>query len=331
MRIHRSYDLSDRNGFGLEAQAEEFFEVKDVCQLREATNSALPIFPIGYGTNVVLPSHVRRRVLAISLKHIRFDRVDGGWLVEVGAGVLWHELVRLSLGRGIVGLQNLALIPGLVGAAPIQNIGAYGVEFDQFVKSITVWNTLDNAIHVLSTADCRFGYRTSVFKEETGVRNIVIAVNLELGDERLNYAYPDIKPSFERLPLVHQTARELAEHVIRIRRFKLPDPRVHPNVGSVFKNPVVSVNRAESLVDQWEFSMYPHGSHAKLSAAQLIDRAGWKGHTHEGFQIWPRQPLVIVNRNRGTYQDFLDLIDMIRSNIFDRYEIELEIEPAIVK
>ena len=286
---------------------------------------------LGGRSNVILPRRLRRPSVLVATRGIDVRSAGDGFLVTVRAGENWHGLVRWSLGQGLCGLENLALIPGSVGAAPIQNIGAYGVELAGRTDSVRVFDRLAGEVRHLSPAQCGFGYRTSVFKAEPE-RFAVLEVTLRLGRSGARVLdYPDVRQELRRLGWRQPNARQVAEAVIRIRRRKLPDPRRWGNVGSFFKNPVVAVEQAERLAESVPGLVHHAcGSGVKLAAAQLIDLCGWKGHHAGAVGVWRRQPLVLVNRGSASADDFLALARGLRTSVLQRFRVPLELEPTVV-
>jgi UDP-N-acetylmuramate dehydrogenase len=291
----------------------------------------LPITILGGGSNVVLQSRVPGCVLMPRLLGIRMHRVDDAFLVTAGAGVPWHDLVRFCLGQGIAGIENLALIPGFVGAAPIQNIGAYGLELKERFHSLTALSCRDGATVTMDARQCEFGYRDSVFKHAAKDLLLITSVTLQLrATEEVRASYPDVRREIAAMG-IRPTAIGVAEAVTRVRRRKLPDVRRVPNAGSFFKNPVLDVAAVERLRSQLgDIQTYDDANGIKIPAARLIDAAGWKGKHLGSAAVWHRQPLVLINRGGANAADILRLAHAIRSDITARYGIELEIEPAVV-
>ena len=286
---------------------------------------------LGGRSNVILPQRIRRPVCVICTRGVEI-RPDGeSFLVTAWAGENWHGLVRRTLGNGLHGLENLALIPGSVGAAPIQNIGAYGVELAERTVSVRVFDRVAGEVRRLSRADCRFGYRTSVFRAEPE-RYAVLDLTLRLDRcGRRVLDYPDVGRELLRQGWPEPNPRQVAEIIIRIRRRKLPDPRSWGNAGSFFKNPVVAAGQAERLADSIPgLVRHAAGPDVKLAAAQLIDLCGWKGYRAGGVAVWYRQPLVLVNRGRASADDFLTLARALRESVLKRFGVPLELEPTVV-
>ena len=331
MRIEVNASLQAFNSFRFHCIADELVIVRDADELAEALHTDVPITILGEGTNVVLKTHLPGRVIRLAFKSITFEpQADGSTLVSAGAGVNWHELVRSTLGQGIAGLENLALIPGSVGAAPYQNIGAYGVELADLVETVQVFDRQERTLHDLSVAECDFAYRDSTFKSNRRDRYVVCRLTLRLGNSDLNTCYRDVARVMRHRSRSALTATQLAEIVNVIRRRKLPDPRVVGNVGSFFKNPMLNRTALDLLRGTLTIDAYAEGDFYKVSAARLIDEAGWKDVTHGSAQVWSRQPLVIVDRSKSTAHNVLDLASRIADDIHRRFDVQLELEPVVL-
>ena len=321
-----------QNTLGVRCEARLLGFVRSERELSEALSRWPDALVVGQRSNLVLPKRLERPVLVAAWRGLRLVWDGDDALLTAAAGESWHALVRYSLGQGLGGLENLALIPGSVGAAPIQNIGAYGVELAERLTEVRVLDRQDGRVRSLAPSACGFGYRTSLFKAQPELY-VVLGLTLRLGPcNPLVLEYPDIRRELARLGQSKPSRRQVAEAVIRVRRRKLPDPRLWGNVGSFFKNPLVSKDAAARLA-QSHPGLATHSvlGGAKLSAAQLIDRCGWKGRRLGKVGVWPRQPLVLVNHGGGTGEDFLALGERIRQSVKERFGLWLELEPAAVK
>lgn len=285
---------------------------------------------LGAGSNIVPLQSVDAFVCQIDIQGIDIVQEDQSIVkVRVGAGVNWHAWVSMCLETGWYGLENLTMIPGNVGAAPIQNIGAYGVEVGSFVTNVHCLNLAGETM-VLARQECEFLYRSSIFKRRPEL--IVTAVEFELSKTARPFAdYPGLR---DKLAGTNSpTAIDVSRAVEQIRTQKLPDPRQHPNAGSFFKNPIVEVASANTLAEKllslqrYELS---GGSHVKLSAAQLIDELGWKERGTESVGCWQKQPLVIVNQGLKRGEDLLRFAALIQDDVFKAYGITLELEPVVL-
>lgn len=335
--ILENYPLDSLNTLGLRAKARYFASVTSVGALRRALTFArekqLDVVPLGGGSNVVLNDPVDALVIAINLQGRTLVRQNGRHIrVCAGAGENWHEFVLWTLAQNAYGLENLSLIPGTVGAAPIQNIGAYGVEIkDSFVSL--------NAIHVatgeqktFAATDCAFGYRDSVFKGELRDQYIITSVIFDLDCQltpRLKYGHLQALLG-ERLKGADPTAMDISQAVCDIRRQKLPDPEDLGNAGSFFKNPLVSTAKLESLRQDYpDIVAYPAGDQWKLAAGWLIDKAGLRGVREGHLGTYQHQALVLVNHGQATGRDVIAFSAMIQNRIRGRFGVELEREPRI--
>ena len=292
----------------------------------------VPVTIIGGGSNLVLRNRLPGLALVVALRGTDFERLgDDDWRVVAGAGEDWQTIVDGALRRGIGGLENLTRIPGALGAAPVQNIGAYGRELAEFVESVTVFDRQRQCYATLTGLACSFGYRDSVFKRDAANRHVITRVALRLRRTRLVTDYPDVARELAGRDRVNPVA--VAEAVAKVRRRKLPDPRRIGNVGSFFKNPVVTglqLDRIRGLVDIDDFPAPAGMEGRKIPAARLIDAAGWKGVRRHRVQVWPRQPLVLVNLGGATGGEVLDLAAVIRDDVNRRYGVDLDLEPAVL-
>jgi UDP-N-acetylmuramate dehydrogenase len=332
-QIKKSFDLKDFNSLALPAKAEFFCSIDTISQLQQALAYAkqqkLKVTPIGGGSNVVLAADVCGLVLHINLKGVSTSAViDNSIDISVAAGEDWHDFVTLCLNNGWHGLENLALIPGDMGAAPIQNIGAYGVELGQFIQSVDVVNIETGQSEVLSCEDCDFGYRTSVFKQSAIDKYIITAVNLRLSTQPVTHvSYPALA---DLLQDVEPTPKIVFDTVCQLRRSKLPDPKKIPNVGSFFKNPIITRQQADKLVATYPslptFSV--EGGLTKLAAAWLIEHCGFKGKRQGKVGVHHKQALVLVNFE-GNGEDILLLAENIKTQVAEKFAVVLEVEPRI--
>jgi UDP-N-acetylmuramate dehydrogenase len=336
--IEHDISLQPFNTFGIEARARHFVHchsVEDVAfALAFARDAGLPHLVLGGGSNVLLTRDFPGVVLRIGMRGIACiaDTADAV-LVRAAAGEPWHGLVAHALDAGWNGLENLSLIPGTVGAAPIQNIGAYGVELESVFDHLEACEIATGATVRFDRAACAFGYRDSVFKRGACDRYVILAVVLRLPKGRAPaFDYQDLRAAFAQRGIVAPTAREVSEAVIAIRRAKLPDPAVLGNAGSFFKNPVVEADKYEALKLFYPGLVgysQPDGR-VKLAAGWLIEQAGWKGRALGDAAVHERQALVLVNRGRASAGDVAALARAIMLDIRARFGVELESEPVWV-
>ncbi|MFJ1301097.1 UDP-N-acetylmuramate dehydrogenase [Pseudomonadota bacterium AL_CKDN230030165-1A_HGKHYDSX7] len=333
--------LTARNTLGLVCDAEACFTLDDVAQLPGLTTLARRypcVLVLGGGSNMVLPRHVGGLVVRVALRGLRLLQArPDAWIVEAAAGEVWHDLVAQTLASGWDGLENLALIPGTVGASPVQNIGAYGVELADRFESLVAWDLHEGRLVEMDAAQCRFAYRDSLFKHEPAGRWIIVAVRLRLPRPwRAVLGYPDLQRHPElaaaRANGAGPRAQDIFNAVCEIRRAKLPDPAQIGNAGSFFKNPLVSAEQREALLARFpDLVSYaqPDGRY-KLAAGWLIDQCGWKGRDLGAAGVHERQALVLVNRGGAQAADILALARAIQDDVRTRYGVSLEPEPVVV-
>jgi UDP-N-acetylmuramate dehydrogenase len=336
--LEHDVSLQAFNTFGLNARARHYLRVTSADQLDQlridTTLRTLRRFVLGGGSNVLLTRDVEALVLhmAIGGREIVGEQ-DGKVLVRAGAGENWHAFVDYTLAQGLGGLENLSLIPGTVGAAPIQNIGAYGLEIKDVFHALTVYDLDSGARRTLSGADCRFGYRDSVFKHAAGANLVVLDVTFALPRAwRPNLRYAELAQALDAAGIDAPTPRQVSDTVVAIRRRKLPDPAEIGNAGSFFKNPVVAVEVCRALLER--FPQLVHHAQAdgseKLAAGWLIDQCGWKGKHLGAAGVYPKQALVLVNNGGATGAEVLALARAIQHDVRDRFGVELEPEPVFI-
>ena len=328
--------LKHRNSFGLDSIAELAYEISSADQLPalmdELRDKKVAWRSLGDGSNVILPESLSGATLLINILGQEVIKLDGQntWLA-VGAGVNWHEFVIWTIERNLPGLENLALIPGTVGAAPIQNIGAYGVEVGEYIDSIEAFDSMTHAFVTLTQEACRFAYRDSYFKQNPN-RFIVTKVVFKIPkawQARLQYA--DLVRQFNESNFT-PSAKQIFDVVCAIRSKKLPDPKVIGNVGSFFQNPIVDGQQFEWLITQFpNIVSYPDiTGKRKLAAGWLIDQCGFKGKNVGPVGVYEKQALVLVNHGGGTSTDILNLAKSIREEVRNKFGVQLEIEPNIL-
>ena len=327
--------LESRNTFGLPAIAELAYDITSPDQLpglmANLLNEGGAWQVLGGGSNVVLPNTLNGTTLLMSVsgKEI-INSNDHFTAVAVGAGENWHDFVTWTLEQNLPGLENLALIPGTVGAAPIQNIGAYGAEVADHLASVEAFDSKEQTFVTLSKADCQFAYRDSYFKKNPE-RYIVTKVVFSLPKAwvpRLTYA--DLTKQFA--DNVTASALEIFNAVCKIRQSKLPDPKVIGNAGSFFQNPIVGAIQYETLLAQHQnLVSYPDAAGTrKLAAGWLIDQCGFKGYRSGPAGVYEKQALVLVNHGGATANDILGLASTIQKKVKERFGVELQIEPSVL-
>ncbi len=335
LKIHENYSLKHQNTLGLLASARYYVEVHTVDELLEvlafARDKQLPVIPLGGGSNVVFGEFLNALVIHINLKgRSVLQRDQGRIVVRAEAGENWHEFVLWTLTNEAYGLENLSLIPGSVGAAPIQNIGAYGVELKDHFVSLEAMNIESGEIECFDRQALSFGYRDSVFKGEKLDQYIITSVTLELDavlTPKLGYGQlGDLIES--RLGGETPSVLDISQAVCDIRREKLPDPAVIGNAGSFFKNPEISQELMDQLKKRYpNIVAYPIGSKWKLAAGWLIDQAGLRGLREGGVGTYQKQALVLVNHGGATGQDVLAFSDKVQQKVNEKFGIMLEREP----
>lgn len=339
MDIIANADLRPFNTFGLPARARYFAELTDAARLPELC--ALPFFErekvlwLGGGSNIILRGDYPGLAVRLANRGIRETRRAPGhvWL-EAQAGENWHGFVRHTLALGLNGLENLSLIPGTVGASPVQNIGAYGVEAKDLIDTVNCYDLAGHRFISLANAECRFAYRDSLFKREGRGRYVITSVVFKL-TERFTprTAYGDLAAVLAAsCPSREITAADVSDAVCRIRRAKLPDPAVSGNAGSFFKNPAVPAAQAAALAAAHPaMPRYPQSDGTvKLAAGWLIEQCGLKGRSIGGAAVHDKQALVLVNTGRATAADVAALAALVQNTVAERFGVELESEPVWV-
>jgi UDP-N-acetylmuramate dehydrogenase len=338
---HRA-PLRELNTFGLPATAQVLVQVASDADVRRVVDhpeyGLAPKLVLGGGSNTVFTRDVPGVVLKVAVKGRRVveERADA-WIVEAGAGENWHDFVTWTLDQGLPGLENLALIPGEVGAAPVQNIGAYGVELKDRFHELDAVDLVTGRSVTLDAVVCRFGYRDSIFKREgyggLAGKSVITRVRLRLPKPwQPALGYLDLERRMQETGISAPSARQVYDWVCAIRRNKLPDPAVLGNAGSFFKNPVVSEEQCRDIIGRDpEIVHYPmpDGS-VKLAAGWLIDACGWKGKTVGQAGVYEKQALVLVNRGGASGAEVVTLARAIEESVYGRFGIRLEAEPVII-
>ena len=330
--------LQSRNTFGIAANAPCLVEISDGDALEEVLalpelRDTTPLL-LGGGSNLLFAADSQAPLVCLGTQRITVLEDDAQRAkVRVDAGVAWHALVLWAMRRGLMGLENLALIPGTVGASPIQNIGAYGTEVSEFVSVVEAYDRVQGTRVRLDRAACAFAYRDSVFKRDID-RHVVIAVEFDLPRQRtLKLDYAGIPEELSAMHVHAPTFRDVGEAVIRIRRRKLPDPSAVGNAGSFFKNPIVPVAVAEALQQAQAGLPVFRGDavdNRKISAAWMIEACGWKGFREGDAGVAASHSLVLVNHGRATGAQLLSLARRIADSVEARFGVRIEPEPRIV-
>ncbi|MGE8287484.1 MAG: UDP-N-acetylmuramate dehydrogenase [Stenotrophomonas sp.] len=329
--------LQHLNTFHVTAHAPRLLRIADPAALPEALATVVgqaPLLVLGSGSNVLIAADPEGTVLAFDNRDITIleHRADHA-IVRAGAGVIWHELVLWSLGEGLSGLENLALIPGTVGAAPIQNIGAYGAQVGEFIQSVEAWDTREQAWVRLDQDACLFSYRDSVFKQDAD-RYLITAVEFRLpllNELRLDYA--GIGEQLDAMGIALPVAADVANAVIAIRRRKLPDPDVLGNAGSFFKNPILPLEQVDVLLQHYpQLPVFPGNDpgNRKVSAAWMIEACGWKGQRDGDAGISPNHALVLVNHGTASGAQLLAFARRVSASVLETFGVPIEPEPRLI-
>ena len=339
-RLPLQYDFSLQhyNTFRIDAKTRTYLEVTSVDMLRQAREdmvlAAMPRLILGGGSNILLTRDFDGLVLHMGLKGITIVGEDeSATYVKAAAGESWHAFVQWTLQQGFGGLENLSLIPGSVGAAPIQNIGAYGVELKDCFHALSAFDFHTGEIAVLDKAACCFGYRDSIFKHELRERAVILDVTFALPKRwQPNTHYTDVNAELAACGIVAPSARDIADAVIAIRTRKLPDPAQIGNAGSFFKNPVISAVQRNALLERFPVMVsyaQPNGSF-KLAAGWLIDQCGWKGRALGAAGVYEKQALVLINRGGAAGKEIAALAAAIQSDVQAKFGVLLEPEPVFI-
>ena len=358
MLVEKNCSLQPYNTFGIMARADALVRVRSVQDLHavRATPAFVsqPLFVLGGGSNIVLTGDLHSLVLKIEIMGRRLvQETASDWIVEVGAGEPWHGAVDWTLAQGYAGLENLALIPGTVGASPVQNIGAYGVELQDRFDSLDAFDLLTGEVFTLNAAQCAFGYRDSVFKHAPAAsdgppgslprgmglagRAVITQVRFRLTKTwKPELGYTELERRAQEMGSAAPTPRQVFDWVCEIRRAKLPDPAVLGNAGSFFKNPTVSPEQCADIIarDPKVVHYLLADGRIKLAAGWMIDACGWKGKSVGNAAVYEKQALVLVNRGEGgdnvTGGEVMTLARAIQTSVYERFGIRLEPEPVVL-
>ncbi|MEI8278844.1 MAG: UDP-N-acetylmuramate dehydrogenase [Bacteroidota bacterium] len=335
MQLLQNISLLPYNTFGLDVSAEYFLELKDPTLLPDISNdTAIPQNKhiLGGGSNILLTQPIKGIVIHNCIKGIStIKETDSHIWLQISAGELWHEFVMHTIGQGLTGIENLALIPGTVGASPIQNIGAYGVEVKEVIDAVTCWHWEQKVFITLNNAECQFGYRDSIFKRELKDKVFVSSVVFKLHKQAAyRTSYGAINEELTKMQVPLSTAA-IANAVINIRSSKLPDPKKIGNAGSFFKNPTISTEHFELLQTNYpSIPSYPvNDTTVKIPAGWLIEQCGWKGYRKGDAGVHEKQALVLVNYQHASGAEIWQLSTDILTSIKERFGILLEREVQV--
>ena len=338
MQIERGVSLKPYNSFSLPAVADTLVRITSDADVRRVVDhpalGRAPKFVLGGGSNIILTRDMPQLVLKVEVRGMRLlQERDDACIVEAGAGENWHEFVGFTLANGWPGLENLAMIPGTVGAAPVQNIGAYGVELKDRFESLDTVDLVTGRTSTLRAEICAFGYRDSVFKHALANRTVITRVRFRLPKPwQPVLGYLDLERKIAETGIRTPSARQVFDWVCAIRRAKLPDPQVIGNAGSFFKNPVVTPEQCRDIIGrdpEIVHYLLPDGS-IKLAAGWMIDACGWKGKSVGQAGVYEKQALVLVNRGGAIGSEVMLLAKAIQESVYGRFGIRLEPEPLVV-
>lgn len=338
MKIQEKVSLRPYNTFGLEVNAARFAEVSSLAELRELildpALKSLPKFILGGGSNILFTQDFNGLIIRNRIRGIEITNESEEYArVKSGAGEVWHSFVLWTLDHNLAGLENLSLIPGSVGAAPIQNIGAYGVEIKDTFYELDAMSLEDGSLTTFSREDCKFGYRDSIFKREAKNKFVIVSVTFHLNKKpALNTSYGAIEQELKAMNVQNAGIREISQAVINIRSSKLPDPAKIGNAGSFFKNPEVEISIYEKLKSEYpDLVGYKTGNNKmKLAAGWLIEQAGWKGKTLGPVGMYEKQALVLVNLGGATGGDVKRTMAAVQAAVRERFGVELTPEPIFL-
>jgi UDP-N-acetylmuramate dehydrogenase len=332
MQLQENISLKQYNTFGIKAYAAYFIELDNLALLETLSKeyAKQQKWVLGGGSNILFTGDIEGLVLHNALKGIQLINEDEDYVyVKVMSGEVWHDWVMYALSHGWYGLENLALIPGTVGAAPIQNIGAYGAEAKHIIMEVEVWMWEENTFRTFNKVACRFGYRDSIFKNDMKDKCLITSVVFKLHKKlQINISYAPLQDAFKAMDVNQITPTLVAEKVIEIRRSKLPDPAKMGNAGSFFKNPVISNTQYSMLLQNYPLipSYGVDDNYVKIPAAWLIEQCGWKGYKGEHVGVHEKQALVLVNLHNAIGKEVLELAYAIIKSVKFKFNITLSPE-----
>ncbi|MCE3227677.1 MAG: murB [Bacteroidetes bacterium] len=336
--IREKQKLRSFNTFGIEASCDFFTEINSIDEFKTLVNTETyknnAKLIIGGGSNLLFTKDFSGLVIKNNLKGLEIVSEDAETAtVKVGAGEVWHDFVMWCIDKNFCGLENLSLIPGCVGASPMQNIGAYGVEIKEVFKELEAYDMVTAEKRIFTKEECHFGYRESVFKREYKDKYLIASVEYVLTkNPKVNVSYGAITSELEAAGVKFPTIKDVSEAVIRIRKSKLPDPAETGNAGSFFKNPEISKEKHDQLKRDFpEIVSYPLPSgNFKLAAGWLIEQCGLKGHEHKGAAVHTKQALVLINKDHATGKAVFELSGYVMQKVFDKFGVTLEREVNII-
>lgn len=335
MNILKNISLKPFNTFGIDVKARQFVDIISIDELKEIIKKENEFFLLGGGSNLLLTDDIQKTVIHINTKGIEVIRETNDHVyVKVHAGENWHHFVLWCIEHNYGGVENLSLIPGNVGTAPIQNIGAYGVELKDVMHSLEALEIESVVAKIFSNKECEFGYRNSVFKNKLKGKYVITSVTFELtkNTHKLNSSYGAIQTELDKNKIKNPTIKDISDAVITIRQSKLPDPEEIGNSGSFFKNPVISIRDFKRL--QKEYPKIPHyvisNKEIKVPAGWLVEQCGFKGKRFGDAGVHKNQALVLVNYGKATGKEILELSKKIQSSVLEKFRIKLDAEVNIL-
>jgi UDP-N-acetylmuramate dehydrogenase len=337
MKISENTSLKPYNTFHIDAAARYFCEFGSIDEVKEALTEKksqdVSRLIIGGGSNLLLTKNYDGLVLRNNIKGISVVKEDKDhFYIKAGAGEVWHQFVMHCIEHNYAGVENMSLIPGNVGAGPLQNIGAYGVELKDVFHELEALHINEKKLKTFSNADCKFGYRESIFKHEVKGQYIVTSVTFRLNKHpKFNTSYGAIEKELEVMGIKERTIKDISQAVINIRSSKLPDPNKIGNAGSFFKNPEISQEKFQQLKNQFpDIVAFPQANNVKLAAGWLIEQCGWKGKTFGDAGVHKNQALVLVNYGKATGKDIYDLSQQVLDSVNEEFGVMLEREVNII-
>ena len=333
--IRKNISLKKYNSFNIDVNAKEFVEVNSKDELIEIANKTKDknVLYLGGGSNILFTRDFDGIVIHLNIKGVQFEKTNSDeTVVQANAGENWNNFVEFCIKNNLGGIENLSMIPGNVGSAPVQNIGAYGVELKDVFLTCEVFNKNDFSIKTYNLEDCKFEYRNSIFKENKNLIILSLRLKLRNKNHKINSSYGGINDELKKLKISKPTIKDISNVVCSIRKRKLPDPKIIGNAGSFFKNPVVKKDKLEWIKKYFNDvpSYKLDDKNYKIPAAWLIESAGLKGKELDGFGIHKTQPLVLVNYGGARGEDIYKLSLSIKEIIFKIFKIELETEVNII-
>lgn len=335
INIQSAISLKKYNTFGIEEIATNFIEITDPIQLLSAFEAGIfekDFLTLGGGSNILFTKPYQGYIIKINIKGIQATTLKQDIFITASAGEIWNDLVWYCINNNYNGLENMALIPGTVGASPVQNIGAYGTELMNIFYSCVAFDTLEGVFRIFHNEDCKFSYRDSIFKSEQKGRYIITEVTYKLDTlPSINTTYGAISKELENRNITNPTIRDIAEVVSAIRVEKLPDPSTIGNAGSFFKNPIISLEQYNKLKELFPniISFNMPNNQIKLAAGWLIEQCEWKGKVIGQAGVWKNQALVLINIHSATGNEIFELSSKIINDVYQKFNVKLEREVNI--